>query len=244
MGMRKSILLLASMALAMLLVSGVAYAITKNCQAGADYCIGTDQADTLNGSDVRDKIYGLAGDDQLLGNGGNDSLNGGDDNDTLKGGDDTDRFNGGPGNDTLAGGPGLDNILATTNNGPGGPGNDRVFGGSNPSGTTEFIEEYLGRNLLSGGAGDDYLYGHDRLDGGSGDDELRGSHNYGTEKTRTITGGSGTDKISSDGPVEDTIYATDGEVDTVSCGPGTDTVYFDRGIDSINPLSCERRIAQ
>jgi Ca2+-binding RTX toxin-like protein len=74
MGMRKTVLLVASMALAMLLVSGVAYAITKNCRAGADFCVGTNNEDTLNGSEVRDRIYGLKADDKLYGNGGNDGF--------------------------------------------------------------------------------------------------------------------------------------------------------------------------
>lgn len=62
--------------------------------------------------------------------------------------------------------------------------------------------------------------------------------------SRVIRGGSGEDRISSSGDVADTIYARDGDRDTVSCGPKEDTVYFDKGIDTVNPINCEKRIAQ
>ncbi len=58
------------------LASGVAWAVVKDCKAGADYCIGTDEPDTLNGSKVKDKMYGLGEMDLLLGSGGNDILRG------------------------------------------------------------------------------------------------------------------------------------------------------------------------
>ncbi len=50
--------------------------MVKDCKAGADYCIGTDEPDTLNGSKVKDKMYGLGEMDLLLGSGGNDILRG------------------------------------------------------------------------------------------------------------------------------------------------------------------------
>jgi hypothetical protein len=58
-------------------------------------------------------------------------------------------------------------------------------------------------------------------------------------RTKTVLkGGPGLDLIRGDVSA-DTIYAQDGEKDTISCGGGTDTVYFDRGIDSVNPVNCE-----
>jgi hypothetical protein len=54
--MRKTVLLLTAMATALLLASGVAWAVTKDCEAGADFCVGTDEPDTLNGSEERDKM--------------------------------------------------------------------------------------------------------------------------------------------------------------------------------------------
>jgi hypothetical protein len=32
--------------------------------------------------------------------------------------------------------------------------------------------------------------------------------------------------------------------DTIGCGGGTHTVYYDSGIDSVNPTNCENRIAR
>jgi Ca2+-binding RTX toxin-like protein len=98
--MRRTILLLASMALTLLVASGVALAVTK---------IGTDGPDTLRGTN---------GDDNLTGKGGNDDLYALNGRDTLVGG---------PGKDVVADAPrGVwrrgDKILL------GGPGNDIVFG--------------------------------------------------------------------------------------------------------------------
>jgi hypothetical protein len=86
MGMRKPVLLMASMALAMLLVSGVALAAIVNCEEGASDCVGTNNPDTLNGSDGEDWMYGLRGDDKLYGNAGGDPIRGGRGNDTIRGG--------------------------------------------------------------------------------------------------------------------------------------------------------------
>ena len=47
----------------------------------------------------------------------------------------------------------------------------------------------------------------------------------------------------SEGGTNDTIYVSDGERDTVSCGGGKDTVYFDKGLDKFRLHSgCENRI--
>jgi hypothetical protein len=76
--MRRTILLLATMALTLLVASGVALAVTK---------IGTNAPDTLRGTN---------GDDNLLGKGGNDKLFGG--------GGGRDKLVGGPGKDSLISG--------------------------------------------------------------------------------------------------------------------------------------------
>ena len=49
--------------------------------------------------------------------------------------------------------------------------------------------------------------------------------------------------MDSQGGTNDTIYISDGERDTVSCGGGTDTVYFDKGLDKFKLHNgCENRI--
>jgi Ca2+-binding RTX toxin-like protein len=98
--MRRVVLVLVAMALALLLASGVAWAVNK---------IGTDGPDTLRGTN---------GDDNLIGKGGNDDLYALNGRDTLVSG---------PGKDVVADAPrGVwrrgDKILL------GGPGNDIVFG--------------------------------------------------------------------------------------------------------------------
>jgi hypothetical protein len=91
---------------------------------------------------------------------------------------------------------------------------------------------------LVGGNGDDDLNGGDgvdKLDGGPGSDHLDGG--FGDD---TIVGGPGQDRISGDlaggdcGPLwckypygNDAIDARDGEVDSIVCGAGTDTVLAD-----------------
>jgi len=32
--------------------------------------------------------------------------------------------------------------------------------------------------------------------------------------------------------------------DNVSCGGNEDTVYFDKGVDSVNPANCENRVGR
>ncbi len=87
--------------------------------------------------------------------------------------------------------------------------------------------------------GDDFVKGTDdseTIDGGAGNDVIRGG--YGND---TITGGPGQDEIQGDrdgrcnemhcdlspGASADVINAVDGEKDTISCGPGTDTANVD-----------------
>ena len=89
----------------------------------------------------------------------------------------------------------------------------------------------------------------DRIDGGAGDDELIGG--FGDD---TIVGAPGQDRIRGDRPARcnelhcdygsgfgaDTIDARDGEADSVSCGPGVDTVKAD-ALDVVDTRLRERR---
>jgi len=60
-------LLLASVVLTVLVVSGVALAASITCRAGADSCIGTEKTDTFHGTDHNDRMIGLGGGDQFEG---------------------------------------------------------------------------------------------------------------------------------------------------------------------------------
>jgi Ca2+-binding RTX toxin-like protein len=111
--MRRTILLLATMALTLLVASGVALAVTKIGTNGPDTLRGTNGADNLFGKGGNDKLYALAGKDNLLGGPGKDIVRGGTERRPL-GGDKN--LAGGPGDDEVTGGLGSDNILGETGN--------------------------------------------------------------------------------------------------------------------------------
>ena len=92
---------LATMALAMLLASGVALAEVFN---------GDDGNNRLVGTDGRDRMFGGGGDDLMRGLDGQDRMGGGDGGDTMYGGRGQDAMNGGGGEDRIYGGPGDDYI--------------------------------------------------------------------------------------------------------------------------------------
>jgi Ca2+-binding RTX toxin-like protein len=106
----RSLLILATMVLGVLLLGGVTLAVTKACATNP--CVGTDANDKLRGDERANQIYGLGGDDGIRGKAGTDELNGGRGNDTLDGGVADDRVDGDYGSDREVGGPGNDLILA------------------------------------------------------------------------------------------------------------------------------------
>jgi Ca2+-binding RTX toxin-like protein len=161
--------------------------------------------------DDRDSLVGGAGDDLIRSGDDADTLEGGAGNDRLEAGFDDDTVDGGAGNDTVIAGEGNDTV-------GGGDNDDLMFGGDGPGGTdpTEIPDATdpdpdNNRDSLSGGAGNDTIYGQDDddtitggsgndlifggidedlIDGGSGDDDLRGG-----EGADTITGGDGNDTV-------------------------------------------------
>ena len=120
--MRRTVLLLATMALTPLVASGVALAVTKIGTDGTDTLRGTNGADTLIGKGGNDVLFALAGDDTLLGGLGPDTMVGGDGNDFVLGAPGPDKISGGDGNDVIdvlaiakdvvTCGGGLDRVLA------------------------------------------------------------------------------------------------------------------------------------
>jgi hypothetical protein len=115
--MRRTIVLLTTMAMTLLVSASVAMAISRiNCTFSGN-CYGTNSGDWIHGGAGDniiygragdDHIYGLSGDDFILGMDGKDVLSGGDGKNVLAGGYADDFHSGGVGNDTYDGGPGND----------------------------------------------------------------------------------------------------------------------------------------
>ncbi len=149
----------------------------------------------------------------------------------------------------MKGGAGNDNIDGDDPEADAG-GADRLYGQDGNDYISDYAFDFVSltedQDLMSGGKGDDTLYGTHTLNGGPGDDVIGTAvSRAGTGPARTITGGTGNDTISSSDDFDDTIYLQDGERDKVSsCAGGTDTVYFDKRIDDVNPVNCENRITQ
>src|SRR5215218_10474870 len=122
--MRRAILLVATMALTVLVASGVGWAVTK---------IGTDRSDTLRGTNRADTLIGKGGNDVLIALDGRDYLLGGKGKDILFGGSKRrpgsgdKNLVGGSGNDAVLGGRGSDNILGENGNDLVSDGPDREF---------------------------------------------------------------------------------------------------------------------
>jgi hypothetical protein len=114
---RRSVLLLAAVAVVLVLASGVALARTINCDGGR--CLGTNNNDTMYGTSKRDTMYGFRGADLMRGYGRADSVNGDGGRDRLSGGRGDDTVNGGDADDVVAGNSGNDRLHA-------GNGDDRV----------------------------------------------------------------------------------------------------------------------
>ncbi len=173
------------------------------------------------------------------------TLTGGNGKDLLEGNGATDTLDGGPGDDKLTGSGGGD-VLA------GGDGDDELQGGA-------------GRDRLDGGAGNDLLHpdgfeepSADVVDGGPGVDSVEddyssrfangrspwrspspGAPTTGARaRTTTCAGSSGSPCPPAAGSGNDTIDVRDGEVDSVTCGAGTDRVLADAA-DVVAP-DCEQ----
>jgi Ca2+-binding RTX toxin-like protein len=138
--MRRTIVLLATMALTLLAASGVALAVTKIGGPGPDTLRGTNGADNLLGNGANDVLYALAGRDTLLGGEGKDWVIAGSPEDQPAQGDKI--LVGGPGNDAVLAGQGADNVVA-------GGGNDEIIDGE----SREFSHDNI-----SGGAGKDAFF--------------------------------------------------------------------------------------
>jgi Ca2+-binding RTX toxin-like protein len=137
--MRRVVLVLTAMALALLLASGVAWAVTK---------IGTDGPDTLRGTNGDDNLIGRGGSDELFSLNGRDNLLGGAGKDCLLCA--TRQFRGFAGDKNLLGGPGNDYVLASR-------GSDSVVGGEGNDHLVDPGDREFSKDRFSGGPGNDVI---------------------------------------------------------------------------------------
>src|ERR687897_63155 len=102
--MKRTMLLIASVMLSLLVAAGVALAqdgVSKVCNTN---CRGTDRDDQLSGTSKRNVIKGRGGADQIEGNGAKDTLNGNLGGDAIYGGNGEDKLYGGGNDDYMQGG--------------------------------------------------------------------------------------------------------------------------------------------
>jgi len=217
---RRLILLMAAMGATVLLVSGVAYALSVQCDGTGDQdpdpgqCQGTDQNDVITGTAQRDVILALGGLDDVTALGGDDNVEGGRGGDDISGGVGADGLFGGGGPDDIRGGPGTTDASS--------PPNSFTCNLSLPDGSAASTS---GNQILFGDNGNDLLAGgrdNDLLGGGAGRNDLSGNGGgdclilFGDENERA-SGGDG----------DDIILAVDGNGDDVFCGAGDDAVDAD-----------------
>jgi Ca2+-binding RTX toxin-like protein len=99
--MRRASLLTLTVALVLVLATGVALAATIKGTDGDDFLRGTNGADNIGARAGNDEVRARAGNDQVFGGTNSDTLYGMEDNDLIVGGRGNDRLDGGTGNDTL-----------------------------------------------------------------------------------------------------------------------------------------------
>jgi len=113
---KRTMLLIASMMLALLVAAGVALAqdgVSKVCNTN---CRGTDRDDHLSGTSKRNVIKGRNGADQIEGNGAKDTLNGNLGSDAVYGGNGEDKLYGGGNDDYMQAGIKSDYISTGSGN--------------------------------------------------------------------------------------------------------------------------------
>jgi Ca2+-binding RTX toxin-like protein len=164
--MRRILLVLTTMAVALVAASGVAYALSVQCDGEGDQapdtgaCAGTAQDDTIIGTEGTDFIDARGGDDRVEARGGEDFLFGRSGVDLLFGQDGNDHLFGHGRGDTLVGGFGINQYFGAS-------GPDNIFADASQPGESEAI---------SAGPGNDTIFAFDGqldvIDCGSGTDTV------------------------------------------------------------------------
>ncbi len=236
--MRRTTLLIAAMAAALVAVSGAALAQIINCPTGANgLCVGTQQDDRITGTAVSDDIRGLGGDDILKGRPDLDTVSGGQGADTVNGGDDNDQLNGGPGPDSLNGGPGDDSYIFANNWGSDTITDDAALGISGERLSFTLVTTPITMDLIPKPRRPEVQSGTNRLnfganvsvveiDGSSSGDIIRGQAD-----ADGLNGIQGNDSVSGRGGA-DNVIGMEGN-DTLNGGGGPDDIDAGTGSDRI-----------
>ena len=110
------------------------------------------------------------------------------------------------------------------------------------------IDAYAGSDIVDGQAGNEVIdggRGSDTLTGGDGSDFVVGRDGNDTIDLRDSTGSTeGFPEVAFGYAGNDTIYAADGNADTIYCGAGKDSVTYDQfdtvNDETFNPADCEK----
>jgi hypothetical protein len=180
------------MAAALVVVGGVAYALTFTCD---DPQTDPEPGGICNGTDAPDNITGTSGPDEIHAKAENDTVDALDGIDTVRGAGESDVLHGRDGNDVLHGdGPASD---------PSRDGHDDIYGEG-------------GQDTLDGEGGDNRYFG------GTGPDTIDAAFSFSPEESpnavdgEIIHGGRGNDDISTKDGLSDIVYCGPGNRDKVS----------------------------
>lgn len=221
--------------------------MTYEASEGHDVFVGGSGNDHITVGDGPDWAFGGGGNDRFYDNGGPDpsKLWGGPGSDVFTDWDGSEAditfFDGGSGTDIVA----YHNVNGShnVNLSLDGAVNDGVSGEmDNIKTSVEVVGDtvynttgqYTGNDVISGSNGPNNIGGYngnDTLDGLAGVDIMKGGAG-----NDAVTGGAGPDKLYGDDN-NDEIFAEDGEIDTISCGSGTDIAHADSG-DTVD-ADCE-----
>jgi Ca2+-binding RTX toxin-like protein len=188
---RRAVLLLVAMGAALVVVGGVAYALTFiTCEPGStleNLCVGTDGPDNITGTSGDDVIHAKAGNDTVDALGGNDY--------SVRGGGERDTLHGRNGDDELSG------------DGANEPPRDR----------RDYIYGEGGQDTLDGEGGDNRYFGQDGAD--RIDAAFSTQDGPKAADGEIIRGGPGNDDISTKDGLRDIVYCGLGNEDIVRHDP-------------------------